>query len=222
MLVTREAMKKLGLRPEQTRVVVQGSGNVGGIGAMLLHREGYKIISISDMYGTVLNEGGLDMPAVLAHLKQHRRLEGYKEAQHLPNKGQLELDCDILVPAATENQITSSNAERIKAKLVVEGANGPTTVAADEILEQKGVLVVPDILANAGGVTVSYFEWVQDRAGFFWTEEVVNSRLEQIMTSSFADVDRVAREHSCSMRIAAYILAVDRVAKVYKLRGLYA
>ncbi|HVS18052.1 MAG TPA: Glu/Leu/Phe/Val dehydrogenase [Planctomycetota bacterium] len=222
MLVTREAMKKLGLRPEQTRVVVQGSGNVGGIGAMLLHREGYRIISISDMYGTVLNEKGLDMPAVLAHLKQHRRLEGYKEAQHLPNKGQLELDCDILVPAATENQITSANAERIKAKLVVEGANGPTTVAADEILEQNGVLVVPDILANAGGVTVSYFEWVQDRAGFFWTEEVVNSRLEQIMTSAFADVDRVAREHSCSMRIAAYILAVDRVAKVYKLRGLYA
>jgi glutamate dehydrogenase (NAD(P)+) len=222
MLVTREAMKKLGLRPEQTRVVVQGSGNVGGIGALLLHREGYRIVSISDMYGSVLNEKGLDMPAVLAHLKAHRRLEGYKEAQHLPTKGQLELDCDILVPAATENQITSANAERIKARLVVEGANGPTTVAADEILEQKGVLVVPDILANAGGVTVSYFEWVQDRAGFFWTEEVVNSRLEQVMTSSFAEVDRVAREHSCSMRIAAYILAVDRVAKVYKLRGIYA
>jgi len=222
MLVTREAMKKLGLRPEQARVVVQGSGNVGGIGAMLLHREGYKIVSISDMYGSVLNEKGLDMPAVLAHLKQHRRLEGYKEAQHLSNKDQLDLDCEILVPAATENQITSANADRIKARLVVEGANGPTTVAADEILESRGVLVVPDILANAGGVTVSYFEWVQDRAGFFWTEEVVNSRLEQIMTSSFAEVDRVAREHSCSMRIAAYILAVDRVAKVYKLRGIYA
>jgi glutamate dehydrogenase (NAD(P)+) len=222
MLVTREAIKKLGLRPEQARVVVQGSGNVGGIGAMLLHREGYKIISISDMYGTALNERGLDVPAVLAHLKQHRRLEGYKEAQHLPNKQQLDLPCEILVPAATENQITSANAERIQAKLVIEGANGPTTVAADEILERRGVLVVPDILANAGGVTVSYFEWVQDRAGFFWTEEVVNSRLEQIMVSSFADVDRVALEHSCSMRIAAYILAVDRVAKVYKLRGTYA
>jgi glutamate dehydrogenase (NAD(P)+) len=222
MLVTREAMKKLGLKPEKARVVVQGSGNVGGIGAMLLHREGYRVVSISDMYGTILNEKGLDVPAVLAHLKQHKRLEGYKEAQHMASKEQLELDCEILVPAATENQITSANAARIKAKLVVEGANGPTTVAADAILEERGVMVVPDILANAGGVTVSYFEWVQDRAGFFWTEEVVNSRLEQIMVSAFADVDRVAREHSCSMRIAAYILAVDRVARVYKLRGTYA
>jgi glutamate dehydrogenase (NAD(P)+) len=222
MLVTREAMKKLGLRPDKARVVVQGSGNVGGIGAMLLHREGYRVVSISDMYGTILNERGLDMPAVLAHLKQHKRLEGYKEAQHLPSKEQLELDCEILVPAATENQITSANAPRIKAKLVVEGANGPTTVAADKIFEERGVMVVPDILANAGGVTVSYFEWVQDRAGFFWTEEVVNSRLEQIMTSSFAEVDRVSREHSCSLRIAAYILAVDRVARVYRMRGTYA
>jgi glutamate dehydrogenase (NAD(P)+) len=222
MLVTREAMKKLGLKPEKARVVVQGSGNVGGIGAMLLHREGYKVVSISDMYGTILNEQGLDMPAVLAHLKQHKRLEGYKEAQHMASKEQLELDCEILVPAATENQITSANAARIKARLVVEGANGPTTVNADRILEERGVMVVPDILANAGGVTVSYFEWVQDRAGFFWTEEVVNSRLEQIMVSSFAEVDRVSRQHSCSMRIAAYILAVDRVARVYKLRGTYA
>ena len=222
MLVTREAMKKLGMKPEEARVVVQGSGNVGGIGAMLLHREGYRVVSISDMYGTILNEKGLDVPAVLTHLKQHKRLEGYKEAQHMASKEQLELDCEILVPAATENQITSANAGRIKARLVVEGANGPTTVAADRILEERGVMVVPDILANAGGVTVSYFEWVQDRAGFFWTEEVVNSRLERIMVSSFAEVDRVAREHSCSMRIAAYILAVDRVARVYKLRGTYA
>ncbi len=222
MIVTREALKKLGLRPEKSRVVVQGAGNVGGVGALLLHREGYKVIAISDMYGTVLNEKGLDVPAVLSHLKQHKRLGGYAEAEHLPNAQQLELDCEILVPAATENQITSANAERIKAKLVVEGANGPTTVAADSILESRGVLVVPDILANAGGVTVSYFEWVQDRAGFFWTEEVVNARLEQVMVSSFAAVDAVSQQYGVSLRIAAYILAVDRVAKVYRLRGTYA
>jgi glutamate dehydrogenase (NAD(P)+) len=222
MLVTREAMKKLGLRPEQARVVVQGSGNVGGIGAMLLHREGYKIMSMSDMYGSVVREQGLDVPAVLAHLKQHRRLAGYTEADHLPNADQIELDCDILVPAATENQITSKNADKLRAKLVVEGANGPTTVRGDEILESRGVTVVPDILANAGGVTVSYFEWVQDRAGFFWTEEIVNSRLEQVMTSSFRDVDDVARKYGVSLRIASYILAVGRVAAVYKLRGIYA
>jgi glutamate dehydrogenase (NAD(P)+) len=222
MLVTREAIKKLGLRPDQARVVVQGSGNVGGIGAMLLHREGYKVISISDMYGTLHNAKGLDVPAVLAHLKQTRKLQGFGGGEHLPNGQQLELDCDILVPAATENQITSQNAARIKAKLVVEGANGPTTVAADRELEARGVVVVPDILANAGGVTVSYFEWVQDRAGFFWTEEVVNSRLEQVMQSSFHAVDEVAERHKVSLRIAAYILAVDRVAKVHRLRGLYA
>jgi glutamate dehydrogenase (NAD(P)+) len=222
MLVTREAIKKLGLRPEQARVVVQGSGNVGGIGAMLLHREGYRVISMSDMYGTLHNPRGLDVPTVLAHLKQHRKLEGFSGGEHLPNGQQLELDCDILVPAATENQITSQNAGRIRAKLVIEGANGPTTVAADKELEARGVIVVPDILANAGGVTVSYFEWVQDRAGFFWTEEVVNSRLEQVMQSSFHAVDEVAGRHKVSLRIAAYILAVDRVAKVHRLRGMYA
>jgi YD repeat-containing protein len=152
----------------------------------------------------------------------HKKLEGYSKAEHLPNTAQLELDCDVLVPAATENQITSKNAERIKAKLIVEGANGPTTVLADQILDRRGVMVVPDILANAGGVTVSYFEWVQDRAGYFWTEEVVNSRLEHVMTSSFAAVDETARKHNTSMRIGAYILSVGRVANVYQLRGTYA
>jgi glutamate dehydrogenase (NAD(P)+) len=222
MLTCREALKKLGLRPENTRVVVQGSGNVGGIGAMLLHREGYHIVSLSDMYGSVYNPSGLDVPAVLAWLKQHGRLAGYPEAEHLPNEGQLELDCDVLVPAATENQITSANAERVKARLIVEGANGPTTAAADSILEDRGVMVVPDILANAGGVTVSYFEWVQDRAGFFWTEDTVNTRLEQIMVNAFHEVDRTAGKYDVSMRIAAYILAINRVATVYRLRGSYA
>jgi glutamate dehydrogenase (NAD(P)+) len=222
MIATREAMKKIGLKPEQTRVVVQGSGNVGGIGAMMLARQGMKIVSISDIYGAIHNDKGLDVPDVLAHLRQHKKLEGYAKAEHIPSASQLELDCEVLVPAATENQITSKNAERIKAKLIVEGANGPTTVLADQILEKRGVTVVPDILANAGGVTVSYFEWVQDRAGYFWTEEVVNSRLEQVMTTSFAAVEETARKYSTSLRIGAYILAVGRVATVYQLRGTYA
>ncbi len=221
MITCREALKKIGLRPEDARVVVQGSGNVGGIAAMLMHREGYSIVSMSDMYGTVHNPKGLDVPAVLAHLQEHRRLEGFKEADHMKNSEQLLLDCDVLVPAATENQITSANADKLKCKLVVEGANGPTTAAADAILEDRGIIVVPDILANAGGVTVSYFEWVQDRAGYFWTEEIVNSRLEQIMVSAFQDVDEMAQKHDASLRIGGYILAVDRVAQVYRLRGTH-
>jgi glutamate dehydrogenase (NAD(P)+) len=222
MIACREAMPKLGMRPENASVVVQGSGNVGGVAALLMHREGFKIVSLSDMYGTIHNAHGLDVPAVVKYLKENRKLEGYAEAEHIPNSEQLELDCDILVPAAVENAITSRNAERVKARLIVEGANGPTTVLADKILEDRGVIVVPDILANAGGVTVSYFEWVQNRAGFFWTEEIVNSRLEQIMVRSFADVDRTAQEYKTSLRIGAYVLAVKRVAEVYHLRGIYA
>jgi len=221
MIATREAMSKLGMRPEDARVVVQGSGNVGGIAAMLMHREGFQIVSLSDMYGTIYNQFGLDVPAVLTWLRSNRRLEGYPEADHLPNSEQLELDCDILVPAAVENAITSKNADRIKARLIVEGANGPTTVLADQILEDRGVVVVPDILANAGGVTVSYFEWVQDRAGFFWTEEIVNSRLEHVMVNAATAVADTAARYETSLRIGAYILAVDRVSKVYKLRGIY-
>ncbi|MEM7310045.1 MAG: Glu/Leu/Phe/Val dehydrogenase [Planctomycetota bacterium] len=222
MLSCREAMKKLGMRPESTRVVVQGSGNVGGIGAMLLHREGYNVVSISDMYGAVHNEKGLDVPDVLRWLKEHRALEGYPDADHLDNDEQLALDCELLVPAATENQITSQNVHKVQAKLIVEGANGPTTAPADKALEERGVMVVPDILANAGGVTVSYFEWVQDRMGYFWTEEIVNSRLEQTMVSSFNEVEACSREYGVSMRTAAYILAIGRVAEVYRLRGVFA
>jgi glutamate dehydrogenase (NAD(P)+) len=223
MLICREALKRIGLRPEKTRVVVQGSGNVGGIGAMLLHREGYKIVSMSDMYGAIVDERGLDVPAVLAHLKKTKKLEGFPGAKAISGGNeQLELDCDVLIPAAVENQITSRNADRIRAKLVVEGANGPTTFAASEMLDKRGVVVVPDILANAGGVTVSYFEWVQDRMGYFWTEERVNSSLEQIMVKSFGDVVEVSEKHQVSLRIAAYILAIDRVAATYRLRGLFA
>jgi len=222
MIATREALRKIGLRPENARVVVQGSGNVGGVAALLLHREGYKILSMSDMYGSIYNAKGLDVPAVMDWLREHRRLDGFSEADQVPNDEQLELDCDVLVPAATENQITSQNVERIRAKLVVEGANGPTTAVADKELEQRGVIVVPDILANAGGVAVSYFEWGQDRMGYFWTEEIVNSRLEQIMGSAFNDVDAAATRHGVSHRISAYILAIDRVATVYRLRGVFA
>jgi glutamate dehydrogenase (NAD(P)+) len=223
MIICRESLKKLGLRPENSRVVVQGSGNVGGIGAMLLHREGYKVVSMSDMYGAIHNERGLDVPAVLAHLKKSGRLDGFPGATAIKSGQEaLELPCEVLVPAATENQITSQNVERIKAKLIVEGANGPCTAVASQALDARGVLVVPDILANAGGVTVSYFEWVQDRMGYFWTEERVNTSLEQIMVKSFADVDQVAQKHKVSMRIAAYILAIDRVASVYRMRGVFA
>jgi glutamate dehydrogenase (NAD(P)+) len=223
MLICREALKKIGLRPENARVVVQGSGNVGGIGAMLLHREGYRIISMSDMYGAIVDEKGLDVPAVLAHLKKTKKLEGFPGARSIGGGSeQLELDCDVLIPAAVENQITSRNADKIRAKLIVEGANGPTTFAASEMLDKRGVVVVPDILANAGGVTVSYFEWVQDRMGYFWTEERVNSSLEQIMVKSFHDVVEVSQKYEVSLRIAAYILAIDRVAATYRLRGLFA
>ena len=222
MLVCREAMKKLGRTPEDTRVVVQGCGNVGGIGALLMHREGYKIISVSDMYGCIHNAGGLDMPAVMDHLRENERLEGYAEAEFLDNSEQLELPCEVLVPAATENQITSKNADRIQAQLVVEGANGPTTARGQEILDSRGVMVVPDILANAGGVTVSYFEWVQDRMGYFWTEEIVNSRLEQVMVKAFHSVFDMAELHNVNLRTGAYLVAIDRVARVYRMRGVFA
>ncbi len=223
LFTTREACKKLGIRPQDARVVVQGSGNVGGIGGMLLHREGYKIISISDQYGAIMNEKGLDMPAVLAHLKSTGKLLGFSGAESTPGgKEQLEIPCEVLVPAATENQITSENAARIQTKLIVEGANGPCTAIASKMLDARGIMVVPDILANAGGVTVSYFEWVQDRMGYFWTEERVNSALEQIMVKAFEDVAAVAEKYQVSMRIAAYILSIDRVATVYRMRGVFA
>ncbi len=210
------------MRPEETRVVVQGSGNVGGIGALLLYREGYKIVSLSDMHGAIHDNEGLDVPAVLAWLEEHRSLTEYPDAAHLPNSEQLTLDCEVLIPAATENQITSNNVKDIKAKLIVEGANGPTTAWADKELEERGVMVVPDILANAGGVTVSYFEWVQDRMGYFWTEEIVNSRLEMTMVKAFEEVHAKAKEYDVSMRTAAYILAIERVVSVYRMRGIFA
>ncbi|HIG86050.1 MAG TPA: Glu/Leu/Phe/Val dehydrogenase [Planctomycetes bacterium] len=222
MIAANQALQLTGGRPEDTRVIVQGAGNVGGVSALLMHREGYKVTSISDMYGAIHNEKGLDMPAVMAWMRDQGRLTGYPDAATVTHEDQLELDCDLLIPAATENQITSKNADRIKASLIVEGANGPTTAAASSMLHDRGVVIVPDILANAGGVTVSYFEWVQDRMGYFWTEEIVNSRLEQIMIDAFSEVASTAEKHKVSLRTAAYILAIDRVASVYRLRGIFA
>ncbi len=222
LIVINEAVRKLNMTPAQTRVVIQGSGNVGGIAATLMHEAGYKVVAISDMHGGIHNPQGLDIPHVMAYLAQHRTLEKYSEAEPVSNHELLELDCDVLLPAATENQITSTNASRIKCRILAEGANGPTTAAADDILEQNGVFVIPDILANAGGVTCSYFEWVQDRMGYFWKEEVVNERLQDIMVASFQDVCKYAETHGVNNRIAAYMLAIDRVAYITRVRGIYA
>ncbi|TAH36312.1 MAG: Glu/Leu/Phe/Val dehydrogenase [Planctomycetota bacterium] len=219
--VVREALRYRKMEGP-VRVVVQGSGNVGGIGAEFLHRNGHKVVGMSDVFAAIHNPKGLDVPKVLEHLGRTRSLEGYPDAERIPHERLLELDCEVLIPAAVENQITSRNADRIKARVIVEGANGPTTAEADRILEQKGVFVVPDILANAGGVTVSYFEWVQDRMAYFWEEEEVNQRLERVMVRSFNDVVATAEKFSTSPRLGAYLLGVERVAYCLRMRGLYA
>jgi glutamate dehydrogenase (NAD(P)+) len=221
LFVVNEAIKRFKMTPPTTRVAVQGSGNVGGIGAELLHEAGYKVVALSDVHGGIYNADGIDIPDALRYLRQTRSFEGYG-ADHVSNQELLELDCDVLAPCATENQITSHNAERIKCKVLAEGANGPTTANADQILHNKGVFVIPDILANAGGVTVSYFEWVQDRMGYFWKEDVVNERLQDIMVASFNDVSRYAETHNVDTRTAAYMLAIDRVSYDTRMRGIYA
>ena len=222
LFVINEAIKRFKMTPSETRVVVQGSGNVGGIGAQLLHQSGYKVVAISDIAGGIYNPGGINIPEALEYLRTTRSFEGYSGVEFVSNQELLELECDVLVPAATENQINSQNADRIKCKVLAEGANGPTTAAADEILHQKGIFVIPDILANAGGVTVSYFEWVQDRMGYFWREDVVNERLQDKMVASFNDLCRYADSHSVDTRTAAYMLAIDRVAYDTRMRGIYA
>jgi glutamate dehydrogenase (NAD(P)+) len=222
MIVVNEAIKRFKLTPPETRVVVQGSGNVGGLGARLMYEAGYKVTAISDVSGGIYNENGLNIHKVLEFLKQNTTLEGYPEADCVSNKELLEIECEVLAPCATENQITSENAHKIKCKVLAEGANGPTTPGADSILHENGVFVIPDILANAGGVTVSYFEWVQDRMGYFWREDVVNQRLEEIMVASFNDLCRYADAHNVETRTAAYMLAIDRVAYDTRMRGIYA
>jgi glutamate dehydrogenase (NAD(P)+) len=222
MIVTKEALKHLGMPVAGTTVAIQGFGNVGSIAADILTKEGCKVVAIGDRSGAIHNGKGIDVADAMRYVKEHKTLEGYTKGDRISNDELLMLDVDVLLPAALENVITSKNASKIRAKIICEGANGPTTAGADAILDEKGVFVIPDILANAGGVTVSYFEWVQDRGGYFWSEASVNDRMREIMTNSFKDVLSLSRQHKVNMRTAAYMLAISRVSTVHKLRGIYA
>jgi glutamate dehydrogenase (NAD(P)+) len=219
--VTREATAVKGMAMKGATAAVQGFGNVGSVSARLLHEDGVKVIAVSDVYGAIRNPNGLDIPAVVEHVKKTGSVRDFAESEAISNAELLESECDILVPAALENQITSANANRIRAKIIVEGANGPTTPEADKVLFENGIFLVPDILANAGGVTVSYFEWVQDIQAFFWTEDDINKRLSDIMSRSFNEVYTIAQRHRINMRQAAYMVAIARVAEVHRVRGLY-
>jgi glutamate dehydrogenase (NAD(P)+) len=221
MLMVKEALKYLKMNVKGTTVAIQGFGNVGSVAAQLLELEGCKVAAIGDRSGSIYNANGININEAIAWARQHRSLEGYMGGDRISGDELLTLDVDVLLPAALENVVRRHNAPNIKARIICEGANGPTTAAADAILEEKGVFVVPDILANAGGVTVSYFEWVQDRAGYFWTEDIVNERMAEILTRSFHDVLRLAEQHKVNMRTAAYMLAISRVATVHRLRGMY-
>jgi len=222
MIVCDEAIKKLSMNRDQTRVVIQGFGNVGSNAARLIHRRGYKIVGVSTSTRGLYNRNGIDIDALWMYHKCNNTLIGFPGAEEADPTELLVTDCDILIPAAVENQITSRNADRLKAQILCEGANGPTTAEADDILAEKRVFVIPDILANSGGVTVSYFEWVQDRQGYFWPESEVNDKLDHTMRTSFAEVLRYAETHDVSNRIAAYMLAIDRVAYTLRQRGVYA
>jgi len=224
MINCDEALKKFNMRREETRVIVQGFGNVGSNAAMLMRDAGYKIIGIAEYNGGLFNSKGIDIDALLQYRDRNtnKGIVGFPGAEAADPKELLITDCEILIPAATENVITSQNAGSIKAKIICEGANGPTTATADDILADKKVFVIPDILANAGGVTASYFEWVQDRQGYFWKESAVNEQLEFILKEAFEDVVHFSETHSVNNRIAAYMLAMSRVAHTIKLRGIYA
>lgn len=222
MIVTQEALRHLGLKQEGARVVVQGFGNVGGTAAKLMSQAGFKVISIIEIDGAVYNPNGLDVEALWKHRAETGSITNFPGGENIDQEEALFLECEVLVPAARENVITSMNAAGIRARIICEGANGPTTPAADEILQEKKIFLIPDILANAGGVTVSYFEWVQDRQGFFWNEDVINQRLKEVMVENFKRVVDSAEKHGVNNRIAANILALERVAFAIKLRGIYA
>jgi len=222
MIVTDQALKRFGWQRDSTRVIVQGFGNVGSQAARLMHEAGYKIVGVADVCGGVINHHGLDIPKLLEYATENKTVAGFPGGESIGNQEILEQDCDVLLPAAVESVINSKNADRIRARILTEGANSPTTAPADDILFERGVFVIPDILANAGGVTVSYFEWVQDRQGYFWPEGMVNERLKHMMVSAFNDVVHYGETHSVNNRIAAYMLAIDRVAFTVKLRGIYA
>ena len=216
-----EAAKHTGMRIEGARVAVQGFGNVGGTAGRLFSEAGARVVAVQDHTGSVFNDGGLDVPALLAHVQETGGVAGFSGADKLADDEFWGVACDILIPAALEGQITEANAGRIRAKMVIEGANGPTTPEADDILQSNGVLVLPDVIANAGGVTVSYFEWVQDFTSFFWTEDEINDRLVRIMQNAFAGVWQVAQEHQVSLRTATFIVACKRILHAREMRGLY-
>jgi len=220
-LVIREAAKALGIPTSGARAAIQGFGNAGSVVAKLLGRDGWKVVAVSDSRGGVYNPKGLAVDALLEHKARTGSVTAYPEADPIDNRRILELDCELLVPAALENQITLQNAARVKARMVAEAANGPTTPAADDLLFKNGVTVIPDILCNAGGVTVSYFEWVQDLQAFFWDESIINEHLERIMVKAFREVHAVAKQKSVDMRQAAGIVAVGRVAEAQRIRGLW-
>lgn len=220
-IAAREAGRHRQVPIEGARVVVQGFGNVGGIAARLFHENGARVIAMADHSATLVNEAGIDIPAALAHVADTGALAGFTGAEAIDIETFWQLDCDYLVPAALEGQINTERAARIRTRIIVEGANGPTTPAADDILTERGVLIVPDVLANAGGVTVSYFEWVQDFSSFFWTEDEINDRLERIMVNAFSAIWRVSEEKGVPLRTAAFIIACHRVLEARAERGLY-
>ena len=222
MIVTREAAKHLGLDMKTATVAVQGFGNVGSVSADLIARTGAKIVAVTDWKGGVYNAKGLDIGQMLEFSKQHKTIDGFPGGEPIENDQLFALEVDVLVPAALENQITEENAPNIRAKIIAEGANGPTTPEAHKLLHQRGIFVIPDILANAGGVTTSYFEWVQDRHGYFWEEEEVNRRLEIKMVEAFNDVLQTSIKYKTDLRTAAYVVAINRVATVTRMRGMYA
>lgn len=221
LVVAREALNKLAVG-DAPSVVIQGFGNVGSTSARLMFEQGYKIIAVSDIRGGIYNPRGINIPELFPYLAKNKTVLGFPNTDRLTNAELLELPCDMLLPAATENQVTAKNAANIKARILCEGANGPVTPQADLILEEKGVFLIPDILANAGGVTASYFEWVQDRYGYFWRWEDVRERLQEVMVRSFHEVVQFAEKNKVNNRMAAYMLAIERVAYVVKLRGIYA
>jgi len=221
-VICDESMRYLKMPIDGCRVVIQGFGNVGSNAARLMMERGYKIIGVSELEGGLSNPNGIDIHQLLEYKSRNNTILGFRGAEPTPSEELMVSDCEILIPAATENMITSRNADQIRARVIVEGANGPTTAVADEILAKKRIFVMPDILANAGGVTASYFEWVQDRQGYFWKEDLVNERMEDILRESFDDVIRYAEAHNVNNRIAAYMLAIDRVAYTIRQRGIYA
>jgi glutamate dehydrogenase (NAD(P)+) len=221
-IVALDEMARLGIDPGGAKVIIQGFGNVGGIAAKMFADAGCTVIGISDVTGAYVNETGIDIDNAIAYAQEHGSLEGFRGGDRMSNQAMLEVPCDVLVPAALEKVLTVDNASRIKAKLIVEGSNGPTTPEADHIFARNGIVVIPDILANAGGVTVSYFEWAQDRQGFFWKEKEVNERLRDQLLDNFTELRKVAQQRGITYRTAAYMIAIDRVVKSMNLRGTYA